>query len=137
MVEFEIVDLSDDQTEEIEQRLYEYDKKHIHYSISGNISIGVLSDGMLIAGADGCMTAFKIFYVSTVYVDERHRGKGIGKTLMQHIEERAKVLGANMIRLDTFDWQGAEFYVKLGYEQVGMYENTVDGFSEFFFLKRI
>ena len=42
-----------------------------------------------------------------------------------------------MIRLDTFDWQGKEFYEALGYQQVGHYTNEEDGFSEYFFLKRI
>jgi len=83
------------------------------------------------------MTAFNIFYVSTVYVNEDQRRKGIGRKLMKCLEERAILLGANMIRLDTFDWQGVEFYKKLGYEQVGQYENEMDGFSEYFFLKRI
>ena len=40
-----------------------------------------------------------------------------------------------MIRLDTFDWQGKAFYEALGYEIIGQYENTADGFSEYFFLK--
>lgn len=136
-MEYTMVDLCDGQVADIEQRLSEYDDKRMEHKITGSIRIGILSDGQLIAGADGCMTAFKIFYISTVYVDENHRGKGIGRKLLQAIEQRAKALGANMIRLDTFDWQGAEFYRKLGYEEVGMYKNEVDGFAEFFFLKRI
>ena len=56
---------------------------------------------------------------------------------MREMEKRAKALGANMIRLDTFDWQGKEFYEALGYQQVGHYTNEEDGFSEYFFLKRI
>lgn len=136
-MEFEIVELSNEQREEIESRLEEYDKNHITYKISGSVSIGVIHDGDLIAGADGCMTAFKIFYVSTVYVSESHRSKGIGRALMESLEKRVAALGANMLRLDTFDWQGAEFYKKIGYEQVGYYENKEDGFSEYFFLKRL
>ena len=30
-----------------------------------------------------------------------------------------------------------EFYKAMGYEIVGSYENKVDGFSEYFFLKRL
>lgn len=136
-MEYSIVHLNDEQVNDIEDRLSEYDKKHIKYKITGNISIGILSNGKVIGGADGSMTAFKIFYLSTVYVDADYRGKGIGKKLLAAIEEEARALGANMIRLDTFDWQGADFYKKLGYEQVGMYESEIDGFSEFFFLKRL
>lgn len=49
------------------------------------------------AGLDACMTAFKILYVSTVFVDEKYRRKGYGKMLMEEMERRAKALGANTI----------------------------------------
>ncbi|EGT3616955.1 GNAT family N-acetyltransferase [Clostridium perfringens] len=136
-MDYRIIELTDLQVEDIENRLYEYDKKHIKYEIEGNIRIGILDNNNLIAGADACMTAFKILYVSTVFVDENYRNNKIGTTLMNEVENRAKLLGANMIRLDTFDWQGKNFYCSLGYEEVGSYENKVDGFSEYFFLKKL
>ena len=40
-------------------------------------------------------------------------------------------------RLDAFNWQGKEFYEALDYTCVGSYENKEDGYSEYFFLKRI
>ncbi|MEG2289394.1 MAG: GNAT family N-acetyltransferase [Clostridium sp.] len=134
---YKIIELNDLQLEDIERCLYEYDKKHITYEMSGNIRIGVLDNNNLIAGADACMTAFKILYVSTVFVNENYRNNKIGTLLMNEVEKRAKELGANMIRLDTFDWQGKDFYHSLGYEEVGSYENKIDGFSEYFFLKRL
>ena len=53
------------------------------------------------------------------------------------MEKRAKEMGVNTIRLDTVSWQGKEFYESLNYEIVGSYENTTDGYAEYFFLKRI
>lgn len=132
-----LIDLSPEQIEEIEERLSAYDKEHITYELSGNVSIGICRDGKLIAGADGCMTTYRIFYLSTLFVDPQYRRQGIGRELMEAVEQRAVALGANLIRLDTFDWQGATFYQRLGYEQVGCYTNEVDHFSEYFFLKRI
>lgn len=134
---YEFIDLDDTQLEDIEERLATYDTNYIKYKLEGTISIGVNLDGKLVAGANGCMTAFKIFYVSTVYVDENYRNQGIGKLLMNEIEVRAKQLGTNMIRLDTFDWQGREFYKAMNYEEVGFYKNEEDNFSESFFVKRI
>ena len=136
-MDYKIIDLNDEQVEEIENRLYEYDKKHITYEIPGSIKVGIIINNELIAGADACMTAFKILYMSTVYVDEKYRHNKVGTTIMNEVERRAKLLGANMIRLDTFNWQGRDFYRSLGYEEVGFYENVEDGFTEHFFLKRI
>ena len=132
-----IVDLTQPQIEYLEAALVEYDRTHITYKLDGSISIGIMDEGVLVAGLDACMTAFKILYVSTVWVDERYRLKGYGKTLIKEMERRAKLLGANTIRLDTFDWQGKEFYLALGYEQVGSYKNDIDHYEEYFFLKRI
>ena len=132
-----IIDLNEEQLEFIEDRLSEFDEQHITYKLDGSIQIGIEEDGKLVAGLDACMTAFKILYVSTVFVEEAYRRKGYGTRLIQEMEKRAKELGANTIRLDTFSWQGKEFYEALGYQVVGYYENTTDGYEEYFFLKRI
>lgn len=136
-MQLELVDLNDEQQEDINNRLEEFDKKHIAYEMKGEINIGFCDGEKLAAGAIACITAFKILYVSTLYVDEQYRGRGVGKQLVAELEKRAKLLGANIIRLDTFNWQGAEFYKSLGYEQVGFYQNEEDNFSEHFFIKRL
>ena len=133
----EIIDLNETQVEDIETRLSAFDENHITYKMDGCIQIGVADDGRLIAGLDACITAFKILYVSSVFVDEGYRRKGIGAMLIREMEKRAAGMGVNTIRLDTFDWQGKEFYNALGYKCVGHYDNAEDGYSEYFFLKRI
>ena len=57
--------------------------------------------------------------------------------LMEEMERRARDMGVNTIRLDTFSWQGKEFYEALHYEVVGCYENKADGYAEYFFVKRL
>lgn len=132
-----IITLTKEQVEDIENRLNNFDEKHINYKMNGCIQIGIEENQKLIAGLDACITAFRILYVSTVFVDENYRRKGYGKQLIYEMEKRAVEMGVNMIRLDTFSWQGKEFYEALGYEIVGRYENTVDGYAEYFFLKRL
>lgn len=136
-MDIEITDLSESQVEELEDALDKYDKNYITYKMNGRISIGVSHAGTIVAGLDACMTAFKILYVSTVYVHEGYRRKGYGKALIEEMEKRAKVLGANTIRLDTFSWQGKEFYQSMNYEQAGYYRNDEDNYEEYFFVKRI
>ena len=132
-----IVDLTEEQVDYIEEGLEDYDEKYISYKLEGRIQIGIEDEGKLVAGLDACMTAFKILYVSTVFVDENYRRKGYGKALILEMEKRAKDLGANTIRLDTFNWQGKDFYEALNYKMVGSYDNAEDGYSEYFFLKRV
>ena len=132
-----IIDLNQEQVEDIEERLEDFDESYMTYKMDGEIQIGIEDDGKLVAGLDACITNFKILYVSTVFVDEEYRRKGLGARLMKEMEKRAAAMGVNMIRLDTYDWQGKAFYETLGYECVGHYENKEDGFSEYFDLKRI
>ncbi len=132
-----IVELNKQQISELEDALEAYDEAHITYSQDGRISIGIEKDGAIVAGLDACMTAFKILYVSTVFVREDYRRKGYGKKLITEMEKRAVSLGANTIRLDTFGYQGKDFYLAMGYEEVGFYKNETDKYEEYFFLKRI
>ncbi len=133
----EIINLNEEQAEDLETRLSSFDENYITYKMEGCIQIGVEDGGKLIAGLDACITAFKILYVSTVFVDEEYRRKGIGTRLIREMEKRAAEMGVNTIRLDTFNWQGKDFYDALGYRCVGQYDNAEDGYSEYFFLKRI
>lgn len=132
-----LIDLNEEQVEDITERLDDFDESYITYKMDGEIQIGIEDNGKLVAGLDACVTNFKILYVSTVFVDEEYRRKGLGARLMREMEKRAAAMGVNMIRLDTYDWQGKEFYETLGYECVGCYENKEDGFSEYFYLKRL
>lgn len=132
----EIKELSGPQAEEIENMLNAFDSQHMA-PLSGQAAIGIFWAGKLVAGAVGCMTAYRIFYLSTIIVAQEYRGQGLGKRLMQEVEARARKLGANLIRLDTFNSQGRDFYLRLGYEEAGAYHCPEDGFSEHFFLKRL
>lgn len=133
----QIMDLNEEQVADIESRLSAFDETHITDKMDGCIQIGIEENGKLIAGLDACITAFKILYVSTVFVDEEYRRKGYGTQLMREMERRAVSMGVNTIRLDTFDWQGKAFYEALDYACVGHYDNADDGYSEYFFLKRL
>ena len=106
-----IVDLSEAQVADLEERLNAFDEEYISFRLSGSVQIGIEEEGRIVAGLDACMTAFRILYVSTVFVDEAYRRKGYGRLLLEEMEKRAKAMGANIIRLDTFSWQGKLFYV--------------------------
>ncbi len=132
-----IIELNEEQVDEIEQRLDAFDERHMPRRMDGSVRIGIEEDGRLIAGLDACMTAFRILYVSTFFVDEAFRRKGYGTRMIREMENRAVDMGANLIRLDTFDFQGKAFYESMGYEIAGSYENREDGYSEYFFIKRL
>jgi GNAT superfamily N-acetyltransferase len=133
-----LVTLSDVQITDIDDRLEAFDDAHFGERPDGELNLGLQDDeGQLVAGVVAEMTAFRILYVSTLWVDEQYRRHGYGTQLLKAVELRALDLGATAIRLDTFDWQGVEFYRTLGYEEVGKYLMIDEGYSEHFFLKRL
>lgn len=132
-----LIYLSDDQVDDLETRLQEYDQTHLPAQTEGRVQIGIDVDGRLVAGVDAQVSGARTLYVSTVFVDEEYRGKGLGRALMAALEERATELGTDLIRLDTYGWQGPGFYRALGYEEVGHYDTGEGGPAEHFFLKRL
>lgn len=54
-------------------------------------------------------------FLESVVVDQKHRGKGLGRLLMNEVENHSfGVLGSKRIFLSTIDQDG--FYLKLGYK---------------------
>lgn len=129
-------DLNDEEQRTIELGLRNYDFTKTNVDLDKKISLGFYDGNKLIAGVNAHIEAFRIMYVETLFVDEHYRRHGYGKMLIELLEERAKIEGAHSIRLDTFSWQGRDFYLSLGYQIVGSYE-LEDGYMEYFFLKRL
>lgn len=134
---YELAELARDEAAEIDGRLEDFDRDFVGYELGREINLGVKIDGKLVAGLLGRTTLFHILYVETVWVDEPYRRRGLGAALLRELERRAGEMGVDLIRLDTFDWQGYEFYKACGYQEVGGYTNPQDGYSEYFFVKRL
>lgn len=60
-----------------------------------------------------------ILYITTMIVDEKHRGKGVGKALIARITEIAKEKGCAKIELESAFHRGDahSFYEKMGFEK--------------------
>lgn len=132
-----IVDMTEEQRDKIQMALEDFDNKYVTYRMEGQITIGLENNGEIVGGLLAYMSVYRILYVDTVFVKEEYRRKGYGKLLVEEMEKKAKQMGANTIRLDTFNWQGKEFYIAMNYEQVGFYKNSEDNYEEYFFLKRL
>jgi GNAT superfamily N-acetyltransferase len=85
--------------------------------------VGVFArrDGRIVAGADG-RTQWGWLYVAHVWVDDSLRGTGMGTRVLTAIEDAARARGCRAAFLDTFSFQAAPFYEKLGYREFGRLE---------------
>lgn len=92
--------------------------------------------GQLLAGANG-YNHWNYFFIAHLWVSDKLRGQGVGSRLMKKIETEAVSLGCSHLWLDTFSFQAAKFYEKLGYARVGQLEDYPKGHQRFFYSKEL
>lgn len=93
-------------------------------------------EGLVIAGINSLMYYWYILHIDVLFVDEKYRDHNIGRALLSKAENKAKLLGAKLAHLDTFDWQAKDFYLKSGYEIFGILGDCPEGHQRYY-LKKI
>jgi GNAT superfamily N-acetyltransferase len=76
-------------------------------------------------------------HIDELWVEESHRGQGIGKTLMQKAEEYAIAKTLSGLWLWTQSWQAPKFYEKLGYAEFTRFEDLPKGHTRIGYRKKI
>jgi GNAT superfamily N-acetyltransferase len=76
-------------------------------------------------------------YFDLVWVREDLRGKGLGRKLMEKIEDESQKRGCHSVYLWTQDFEAPGFYEKLGYRQFVVMDNFNQGHQRIGFMKRL
>ncbi|MEV6613618.1 GNAT family N-acetyltransferase [Streptomyces sp. NPDC051051] len=77
-------------------------------------------------------------HVTHLWVDERHRGSGLGTRLLAEAERLARDdHGCLRSRVETWDFQAPRFYRRRGYEVVCVIEDYPPGVTEYTLTKRL
>ena len=94
------------------------------------------ADGTVIGGLLGG-TYWGWMYVDILWVDEKHRQKGIGSKLLAEAEREAMRRGCHHVHLDTMSWQAPDFYQKHGYEVIGILPDIPSGHQKYLLQKTL
>lgn len=94
-------------------------------------------NGTVIAGITAKMYEWNCVYVEYFWIDETCRRQGLGSRLLEAMEEDAKRNGAELIHLDTFDFQAKDFYLRHGYEVFGVLEQCPRGHKRYYMKKEL
>jgi GNAT superfamily N-acetyltransferase len=92
-------------------------------------------DGSVAGGFWGA-TMFEWLHVGLLFVPETQRFQGVGSALMAAAEAEAHNRGCRGAYVDTFSFQAAPFYEKLGYTRFGILEDYPPGHSQVYLRKR-
>ena len=87
------------------------------------IYVKSLDGSKIIGGCYGDITLTNC-YVDYLWVDEDHRHAGLGSAIMAALEEHVKNNYGNIITIETADFQGKDFYERLGYLVIDTYAHN-------------
>jgi GNAT superfamily N-acetyltransferase len=91
--------------------------------------------GELVGGLYG-YTHWGWLFISHLWVAASLRGQGYGTKLVTQAEQEAARRGCRHSFLDTYDFQGLDFYLKLGYELFGFLDDFPKEHKRYFLHKR-
>lgn len=81
------------------------------------------AEGMLVGGV-AASTSYGWMLVKLLWVGEAHRGRGVGRDLMEQAEQRGRQIGCHGAWLDTSNPDAMRFYAQLGYAPFGELANA-------------
>ena len=120
----------------IDERLGDYNAPFLTDSRYDYFGIFVRDKaGAIRAGLVGNLYAGWLF-INLLWVDSTLRRSGIGSSLIAEAERRAIAFGCHSAHVDTFSFQGPDFYPRFGYEIFGTIDYPPDH-KRIFFRKRL
>jgi GNAT superfamily N-acetyltransferase len=123
-------DLSPDEVDGLEMRLYAFNVAATGLDDGAGLAfVAETADGL--AGAVAGYTWGGICELRQVWVDEAHRGTGLGRALMARAIDEARSRGCAYVLLSTYDFQAPGFYARLGFRPVAEIPDKPLGHTEF------
>ena len=103
------------------------------------ISIDLLlkDDQGQVLGGIFCEAFLYCLYIDVLWVDERCRGLGYGRALMNEAERIAREHGCTFAHTCTFTYQAPDFYQHLGYRVFAVLDDYPEGIKEYFLKKKL
>ena len=104
--------------ERLEERLYEHNVAATGHADGRGLGFEALDDeGRQIAAVAG-HTWGGVAEIVQVWVDPAHRGRGLGRQLVEAAIAEARARGCRSMCLMTYDFQAPGLYAALGFERV-------------------
>jgi GNAT superfamily N-acetyltransferase len=118
----------------IKKKLDEY---NLEYADGYNVrALNVFTNekGAVIGGLIG-LTYWNWLYIDRLWVDIKHRGKGIGTKILETAEQEARLRGCIGIHLDAHDFQNAAFYERKSFKIQGEIKDLPKGHYRYLLTK--
>jgi GNAT superfamily N-acetyltransferase len=90
-----------------------------------------------VVGGINVSSILGVMWLEVLWVADAHRGRGLASWLVLEAERIAYEKGCVGAGTWTFDWQGADFYPRIGFDLNGIYEGYPLGMTEHVLSKRL
>ncbi len=130
-------DTADELRHTVNSGLYAYNDRFAGPMGNSMLMIGARDvDGKIIGGlVANLQSGWKWVHIQRLWIDEAHRGAGIGRRLLEEAEKEAQKLGIVYAAVDTMEFQARGFYEKQGYSVYGVMEDYPVGHRKFLMRK--
>lgn len=126
--------------EYVRNRLIAFNAETVPSDLNSNyeeINLTLKNDTGDIIGGLNSVWCWNWIEVDILWVDQNYRGMDYGSKLLTEIEEIAKEKKCAFVKLNTFSFQAPNFYLKKGYNVIGIIENAPRGFKHYYFVKEL
>ncbi|MCC3374169.1 N-acetyltransferase [Cohnella sp. REN36] len=130
-----IIHSTNDEANEVRKKLVEFNSKKVPNGIYEEINLCLKNDKEEIIAGLNSAVCWNWMEIDILWVDEDHRGQGLGKRLLVEAEQIARTNNCTFIKLNTFSFQAPEFYKKYGYEVIAIIENAPLGSKHYYYKK--
>lgn len=118
----------------IKKKLDEYNLEYVGgYNVRA-LNVFINEKGIIIGGLIGIIY-WNWLYIDSLWVDIKHRGKGIGTKILETAEQEARLRGCIGIHLDTHYFQNVAFYERKGFKIQGEIKDLPKGHCRYLLTK--
>ena len=119
------------------ERIYEFNARATGYA-DGKLLGGCFRSetGEVIAAFNG-HTWGGCCVIAHLWVHETHRGRGLGRTLLEAAEAEAARRGCEQVIVSTHSFQAPAFYERHGYEKHAIIHGQPKGHTNLVYVKRL
>lgn len=119
----------------LSKQIADFNWQHWEVSERLPLAIQIKNDvGNVIAGA-AARSFGDWLLLDTLWVSQELRGQGVGRQILEKVEEVGKARGCTQCLLDTLDFQAKPFYEKYGYKVAWVQEGYPKTGCKYFMTK--
>lgn len=133
-MEWEMLPSRDEDNALVRSRLRAHNRRYMRGF--RDYSFHIREGGETVAGivAAGTGDTLEVEYL---FVEEPHRGRGLGSRLLAHTEALARRDGLKRVLVNTYSFQAPGFYRQRGYKELFCIDPCFDGYRQHYYMKAL